>query len=582
MNRIGFAPGWVARRAFFAALRATLLAAFAGAAPAAPVPIDPAPTLLDQGTAWTADAREDFYTRDQGSRLIPLRWIVSLRTSDGTPFMANALARYGYLPNPKSTPAGLPLGFTVAATASAGQVLGMTCAACHTRQIVVAQHAYRVDGGPALADFEHFLTDLDAAVGFVLADDAAFATFSGEVLGSGASAASVATLRADVAAWYTPFHAIISGALPRSGLWGPGRLDALTMIFDRLTGLDLGAPPDYLIAANIKPADAPVRYPFLWDAPTQDHTQWPGFAQNGNDILGLGRNHGEVIGVFATFHPKKDPGRIIGYDFTGENSANFQGLEALEKLIRKIGAPKWPWPIDANLAAQGAQLFSQHCASCHAIRIGELRGLTPTWATQVINVGTDTREWTNLARPVDPGVLAGARIFSIEGPLANPSPPRDVLELAVIGSVLEHYLPLAAPSDLARQADVLGAAIVPEANGLKGFFKTRSDEPAANSYEARVLTGIWASAPYLHNGSVPTLADLLLPPAQRPTAFKVGASYDLQKVGLAAVQDGVTQLLQTTDCSALDSGNSRCGHQYPATPLSEADRHALLEYLKTL
>jgi hypothetical protein len=69
------------------------------------------------------------------------------------------------------------------------------------------------------------------------------------------------------------------------------------MIFNRLTGLDLGPPPNYIIASNIKRADAPVRYPFLWNAPVQDQTQWPGFADNGNDILGLARNLGEVHGI---------------------------------------------------------------------------------------------------------------------------------------------------------------------------------------------------------------------------------------------------------------------------------------------
>jgi hypothetical protein len=65
--------------------------------------------------------------------------------------------------------------------------------------------------------------------------------------------------------------------------WGPSRLDAVAMIFNRLTGLDLGPPPHYLIPDNVRIADAPVRYPSLWNAAIQDLTQWPGFAENGND-----------------------------------------------------------------------------------------------------------------------------------------------------------------------------------------------------------------------------------------------------------------------------------------------------------
>ena len=78
------------------------------------------------------------------------------------------------------------------------------------------------------------------------------------------------------------------------------------MIFNRLTGLDLGPPPSLIIADNIKMADAPVRYPFLWNAPIQDQTQWPGFADNGSDVLALSRNLGEVFGVFGVFQPKHD------------------------------------------------------------------------------------------------------------------------------------------------------------------------------------------------------------------------------------------------------------------------------------
>jgi hypothetical protein len=94
----------------------------------------------------------------------------------------------------------------------------------------------------------------------------------------------VVALKENVKAWYLRYHTLIVRALPTPP-WGPSRLDAVGMIFNRLTGLDLGPPPSYLIPDNIKQADAPVRYPFLWNAPKQDKTQWPGFADNGNDIL---------------------------------------------------------------------------------------------------------------------------------------------------------------------------------------------------------------------------------------------------------------------------------------------------------
>lgn len=99
------------------------------------------------------------------------------------------------------------------------------------------------------------------------------------------------------------------------------------MIFKRISGLDIGPPPDFMIPENMKTADAPVRYPFLWNSPRQDKRQWPGFAKDGSDILGLARNVGEVLGVFTTFEPMRQ-GAII--NFLDNNSANFDGLSELE------------------------------------------------------------------------------------------------------------------------------------------------------------------------------------------------------------------------------------------------------------
>lgn len=101
------------------------------------------------------------------------------------------------------------------------------------------------------------------------------------------------------------------------------------------------------------------------------------------------------------------------------------------------------------------------------------------------------------------------------------------------------------------------------------------------AYEARVLEGIWAAAPYLHNGSVPTLAELLKPPAQRTTTFSLGAKYDIDNIGLAATQDPSSPTRTVTGCDKLNSGESNCGHNF-GTDLTEPEKKALLEYLKTL
>ena len=96
------------------------------------------------------------------------------------------------------------------------------------------------------------------------------------------------------------------------------------------------------------------------------------------------------------------------------------------------------------------------------------------------------------------------------------------------------------------------------------------------------MNGIWAAAPYLHNGSVPTLVELLKPASQRVASFKVGPAYDLDNVGLAAEQpSALASMRTTTDCSDVASGDSRCGHEF-GTSLSADEKKALLEYLKSL
>ena len=543
------------------------------------------PETLEQGNKWNNQARNDFYSQDQGSRLIPLKWIRALKHPGGEPFLAANLDRYGYLPNPAS-PSGLPIGFTTNTAADKTIYLGMTCAACHTRQIDVAGTSYRIDGGPAIIELQSFQTDLDAAVNTVLNDATAFDQFAAEVLGGTPTPPDKQKLRDDLTAWFVPFHAI-TGSLPAASPWGPARADCITLIFNRVSGLDIGPPPTYMIPENIKPADVPVRFPFLWNAWRQDFTQWPGFAPNGNKLFGLSRNTGEVIGVFALFHPFKDSTTHLGINYSKNNSANFSGLNKLEDLMKKIGPPKWPWALDKALVARGKQVYkqkdpangNQSCESCHGIKWGKFRSLFhTTWATPIVDVGTDSREVNLLDSQVKTGVLEGASIFGVVGtPLKPVDSARSVLVLSVAGSILQNYLTLGLKkSEAPSLRETMQPTPAASANSARG-----STAPKQFPYESRVMEGIWAAAPYLHNGSVPTLMELLTPDSQRVANFMIGPAYDINNVGLAVLQTKFNYTLRTTDCSDRNSGNSRCGHNY-GTTFSAADKKALLEYLKSL
>ena len=105
-------------------------------------------------------------------------------------------------------------------------------------------------------------------------------------------------------------------------------------------------------------------------------------------------------------------------------------------------------------------------------------------------------------------------------------------------------------------------------------------EDTLDGYIAAFLDGIWLRAPYLHNGSVPTLRDLVEPVEQRPKVFFRGYDlYDPRKGGF--VTQGPEAERVGTRYQVTDKGNGNQGHTY-GTTLSAEEKDLLVEYLKTL
>jgi hypothetical protein len=181
--------------------------------------------------------------------------------------------------------------------------------------------------------------------------------------------------------------------------------------------------------------------------------------------------------------------------------------------------------------------------------------------TPVDELGTDPTMADNFVnRTGKTGPLKGHKVKILIGKtFGEEASGFEILENVVIGTILGHKL-----------EDV--EAIIEEHIKVKAAatFELRS-------YKARSLNGIWATAPYLHNGSVPNLWQLLQPDGQRVKQFYVGSrEFDPVNVGFdTAKYDGGFQFDTTLPA------NSNAGHTY-GTQLSDGDKWALIEYLKSI
>jgi hypothetical protein len=564
------------------------------------------PTYLDQG--WTDTQRQQFYTTTQGSQLIPLAWFLALeRPGSEELFVADELSRFGFLPNPKSSmnPNGLPVGFTE--DPNGGGWAGLTCSACHTGQVEYRGTIVRIDGGPSSADVLAFVTELNASLQSTLSDTAKFDRFAAKVAGSDPRRQH--DLRNQLTRFAAYFSTFLDTSTPESP-WGPARVDAFGMIFNRTSAIDLSDATVWSwfqpLESNSQKPNAPVSYPFLWGTSRQDHVQWNAVAKNKLEFERLGRNIGEALGVFARVNIKKPTLLDAGYTST-VNIPNQLMIE--ETLVHSLKSPQWPaatlGQIDQPKAAQGSALYNKFCVSCHIVV--DRNATSPVTVKQVPigDVATDPTMAMNVAcRMADTGVLAGSKQPPVLGPKLK---PQDYIVNLVANEglgVLEAWL--ASGGELAAvRTSLLGPRARSSATASDQAQATPTAAPrttaqlsktpvpyelttgstgnctgAAKVYKAGPLSGIWATAPYLHNGSVPTLYHLLHP-GERPARFFVGnREYDPAKVGYQSESAGANVNTWVYDTTKPGNGNiGHSGAQF-GTTLAEDQKAELLEYLK--
>jgi hypothetical protein len=287
-------------------------------------------------------------------------------------------------------------------------------------------------------------------------------------------------------------------------------------------------------------------------------------------------------------------------------------LALIEDKLKTLQRPAWPdgvlGKIDQEKAWRGGAVFQRYCSTCHAIIDPADPGrriVTHIVGQNVIK--TDGAMALNAAGYIGrSGILLNQSVTmgGFNFGLAQQAPVAALVSQVSAGMIhtpdSDKWWPQRFAEWLYDVVFSLRNNDIAPSGKVGEFVSDSQGEPLAStlSYKGRSLDGIWATAPYLHNGSVPTLYDLLLPagpmpgdPAgtkYRPDQFMIGSrEFDPIKVGFQSA--GYPGFLFRTDKLA----DSNAGHEYgtrdsvdrggnklPA--LTEQERWDLIEYLKTL
>lgn len=597
--------------------------------------VKPAKDVVWLEQNWTPDQRQWFHHADQGTQtfVVPFEWFMALEQPGlhlfGNPGLlsdTDYLAKLGFIPGEPGphNPAGLPVGFAVGDSYPGGRYksVGLTCAACHTGHMTYKGTSIRYDGGPAMISANKIMSALFLSMFETQYNRRQFNRFAERLLGDDSTAEQRKALKKEFsetfmtlikqvfAAVKTQNQKIIMDDIRQNRdseilrnlaenikknleqTEGYARTDALSRIGNQVFALDVNRPENFVIP------NAPVSFPFIWSS------SWFVWVQyDGSIMQPLVRNTGEALGVAALL--TLDAGSPDNF----ASSANIKNLLSIEQLLRGSGsafkagqfpglkAPKWPERIlggvDRAKAAHGETLYRQYCQQCHLPPVGspdfwseKYWSVTNLKGERLLNVplipvdqiGTDPNQSKILAeRKVDTtGMGIDTEVFT--GAQCTPTRITDgkaesyAFSLgAVVQQVIDHWY----------RENNIPPGDQPAMNG-----EMINCLQAPGAYKARPLNGIWATAPYLHNGSVPNLHALLSPAAERPATFYVGnLEFDPVNVGY---QSGKAKGLFLLDTSK--NGNSNRGHEFSDTQgkgvigplLSDEERFALIEYLKTL
>jgi mono/diheme cytochrome c family protein len=644
---------------------------------------------LDQN--WSTEDRHWFHHVSQGTRTfpVPYAWFVALEqpriyllSRPGLLSDSSYLERFGFIPSPKTihtdkatllrfgygndssdTPAstqspagkwqvenfdGLPVGFArlVGATdpgtgAAQPDMIGLTCAACHTGSIRYKGTSVRYDGGPAMVNLLKLEQATGLSIAYTLIVPFRFNRFATRVLGPNATEADRAGLKkglsdagAFVKAQVTALANLYNRVHQQDTEEGYGRLDALNRIGNQVFYTDLVANGLSGLDNNMHLRDAPVSFPPIWSVP------WFWFAQYDASIeQPLIRNAGEALGVSALINLSPNGPT----DTLFRSSVDVENLASLETMLRGpnpfeqtpngfagLKSPKWPsqvfpddpaWKIDPARVAKGRAIYAEICAECHLGPVADpvFDNQFPDksfWSPKeahwdqngpvlnevqksVAGMGTDPQQANilNLRKVEVPGFLdfqPARDLGQVWGcpdmPAASADMPYALALMIAVDRTVRKWMDDHHVSEADRIAMWGKRANCPNPGNAK-----------ETHYRARPLNGVWATAPYLHNGSVPSLYWMLKPAAERPKQFCLGSrDFDPRQVGFRVMAGEKQTCAKGETLFSAESadgkpipGNSVMGHSLEGTPgpgkpgvigrlLTDDERYDLIEYLKTL
>lgn len=561
-----------------------------------------------------ADLQATFYHLPEGGGVLPMSLYSRLEVVDaatGQPTgqtFAQRMSVYGFLDDEH---AALPVGFSTVPLDFLGglKVLSLNCAACHVGELHVSRASgplrLRIVGGPNMADFRRFALDVQVSLAqlasspgrllnLLIRDDrlqpatiAWLDTLPLEArspfeIRPGGPAADLLYAELDEIVQRTGRGATANGArLMNEGTDSDAEFSAGVVDVYRNVQL-LTAEFQYFLAQGRYPlttregfgrldAFATVRYllfpdestdfpftgaagvPHLWGIGPKKWLHW-----NNNTNSTLQRNIAQSLGTGAL------------QKHSGINNVILPNLAALEAIAQQIEPPRWPvaalGSLNEELIAQGRELYAARCATCHdAATVEPATGLVEYRLLTLAEAGTDPNYALNFHRPVGARPFAeslGERMQSLEAWYYFRRDPQQPVPLGtqVAWSGGRSRLPAVWRDPLERGT-------------------------SAPVYAALPLAGVWATAPYLHNASVPTLRDLLRASSQRPAVFMVGQrEFDPVNVGYRQPAPG-TPIPLTHRFDTQEAGNSNAGHDGPAfgsEGLTSSETDALIEFLKSL